>query len=147
MSASGPGELAVIEERLTTRQYVEILEDVLLPTVRAMLIPAPQPIYVAMDNAPVHNSKQVEEWFRQHPEVIRIQWPPRSPDLMPIEHLWAAMTREWDGSEVKNKENLIAHAREIWEKLRATNECQRLVASMPHRILKVIESGGFYTKY
>ncbi|XP_050725573.1 aggrecan core protein-like [Eriocheir sinensis] len=97
MSASGPGELAVTEERLTTQQYVQILQDVMLPTVRAMLIPAPQPIYIAMDNAPVHNSKQVEEWFRQHPEVIRIPWPPRSSDFVPIEHLWAGMTREWDG--------------------------------------------------
>lgn len=147
MSASGPGELAVIEERLTTSQYVQILQDVMLPTVRAMLIPPPHPIYIVMDNAPVHNSRQVEEWFRQHPEVIRIPWPPKSPDLNPIEHLWAAMTREWDGSLIKSKENLISHAKDIWEKLRATDECHRLVASMPKRIQKVIESGGFYTKY
>ena len=50
MSASGPGELTVIEERLTTQQYVQILQDVMLPSVRAMLIPEPQPIYIATDN-------------------------------------------------------------------------------------------------
>lgn len=147
MSASGPGELTVIEERLTTYQYVQILQDVMLPSVRAMLIPEPHPIYIAMDNAPIHNSRRVEEWFRQHPEVIRILWPPRSPDLMPIEHLWAAMTREWDGNLIRNKENIVAHAKDIWEKIRATDECRTLVASMPRRLLKVIQSGGFYTKY
>ena len=49
MSAFGPGEMTEIEGRLTSHQYVDILEHVMLPSVRAMLIPPPQQIYIAMD--------------------------------------------------------------------------------------------------
>lgn len=72
MSAIGPGEMTEIEEHLITGQYVEILEDVMVSSVQAIVIPPPQSVYVAMDNIPVHNSNQVEEWFRQHPYIIRI---------------------------------------------------------------------------
>ena len=87
MAASGPGELTEIEGCLTSHQYVEILQDVLMPSVRARFIPPPQQIYTVMDNAPMHYSQVVTPWFRDHPEVTRISWPPKSPDLMPIENL------------------------------------------------------------
>ncbi|XP_066941288.1 dynein axonemal heavy chain 6-like [Macrobrachium rosenbergii] len=35
----------------------------------------------------VHNSRVVQEWFKRHPEIIRINWPAKSPDLNPIENL------------------------------------------------------------
>lgn len=86
VSDNGSGELTVIEKRLTTQHYVQVLQDAMLPSVRAMLIQVPPPINIAMENAPVDNSKHVKEWFRQHPEVIKIPWPPTSQDLIPIEH-------------------------------------------------------------
>ena len=146
MAASGPGELAVIEEHLTAAQYVCILEDVMLPSVRAMLTPAPQTIYIAMDNARSINHK-VREWLKEHPDIVRIEWPPRSPDLMPIENLWEQMTNNWDLNLPRNKENLIAHTQKTWENIRTSDICNNLVKSMPQRLQNVIESRGSYTKY
>ncbi len=149
MSASGPGELTEIEERLASHQYVKILDTVILPTVRirAMLIPPPQPIYIAMDNAPTHSSQAVKEWFREHLEVIRLPWPPKSPDLNPIENLWAQMAKIWDSNVPRNKQNLIAHAKTISEDLRSDNLCRNLVMSVPRRLGEVIDMRGFSTKY
>ena len=73
MAKSGPGELTEIEERLNSEQYVQIMDQVLLPTVRAMLIPEPEPIYHVMDNCPIHNSKLVTDWLNNHPEISRIE--------------------------------------------------------------------------
>ena len=147
MSAFGPGEMTEIEGRLTSHQYVDILEHVMLPSVRAMLIPPPQQIYIAMDNAPIHNSQAVKEWFTDHPEVSRISWPPKSPDMMPIEHLWAKMTKKWDENVPRNKENLILHAKQIWDEIRSEDLCHKLVMSMPHRIRELVNKGGYSTKY
>lgn len=40
----GVGELTDIKGRLTLDQYLEILEEVMLPTVRAMALPFPEQI-------------------------------------------------------------------------------------------------------
>ncbi|KAK3862751.1 hypothetical protein Pcinc_031410, partial [Petrolisthes cinctipes] len=151
MAACGPGELVVIDERLNSLQYREILEQIMIPSVRALLIPEPDPIYIAMDNSPVHNAAIVTDWFQRHPEVIRIQWPARSPDLMPIENLWSQMVKKWDSNSAKTKVNLVAHAMNIWEAMRpkrgVENICETLVRSMSRRLNSVIECNGSYTKY
>ena len=46
-------------------------------------------ILVILDNSPSHTSKKVEDWLSRHERVRLLYLPSYSPQLTPIEKLWA----------------------------------------------------------
>ena len=45
------------------------------------------------DNATIYTAKKVKKWFKDE-GIPLIDWPPYSPDLNPIKHLWAQL-KQW----------------------------------------------------
>jgi hypothetical protein len=75
-----------------------------------------------------------------------LEWPPRSPDLNPIEHVWDAMGRRLQGKHPRNLDELWVYLRTIWNEV-SGQFLRDLIDSMPRRIQSVLAAKGGQTLY
>ena len=146
MTWDGVGTMTKVEGRMTSKAYTSILEHSLFQTV-AHYGYSKEGIVFQQDNDPKHTSKEARSWFNSH-HIILLDWPAQSPDLNPIEHLWAYLKRR-----LAEYESPPRGVHELWERLErewptiSVEVCRTLLESMPRRIEAVIKAKGGHTKY
>ena len=82
------------KEGYSHKSYIDVLNDQL------PIIWSPGIIFM-QDNAPIHIANAIRQWFENHVIPV-LEWLPYSPDLNPIEIVWAWL-KEWitiKGSEL-----------------------------------------------
>jgi transposase len=131
----------------TSWSYMEALKQALLPVY--------QPgTFFQQDNAKIHVSRATQSFFEEH-GIWVIDWPPHSPDMNPIEHVWKAMKgilhREHPNiKDLKKNEadirTLKGWIKEAWEAV-PQELIDRLIRSMPNRLAALRKAKGWYTKY
>lgn len=102
---------------------------------------------IQQDNAPAHAAKATKQHFLDYFFGVHIaEWPPHSPDLNPIEHVWAWM-KAWienqPGPRLTGKK-LRAAVDSAWQAVPASM-LTKLYKSMPRRLAAVIAANGGYT--
>ncbi len=141
------GLLVPIEHRLSTTAYLSIVANHVHPFMTT-LYPSSDG-YFQQDNAPCLKAQIISDWFPEHDnEFTLLKWPPLSPDLNPVEHLWDVVEREIRIIDVQpiNLQQLRDAIMSIWTKI--SEECfQHLVESMPRRIKAVLKAKGGPTRY
>ncbi|KAJ1303022.1 hypothetical protein OPQ81_011223 [Rhizoctonia solani] len=121
--------------------YVEFLEDELMASLEYYGKEVDDLIFMH-DNASSHMAGLVRNWLADKGiEVLEL--PAHSPDLNPIEDLWAHLKREL-GKYPHPPKGVL----ELWERVETewnkidAKVCQELIESMPRRIQAVLKAKG-----
>jgi len=136
-----------IGHRLNATAYLRIVSDHVHPFM-ATMYPSSD-AYYQQDNAPCHKSRIISNWFLEHDDEFTVlKWPPQSPDLNPIEHLWDEVERDLGALYVHptNLHQLQDAIQSIWANI-SKEWFQHLVESMPCRIMAVLKVKGGHTQY
>ena len=142
-SKVGLGPLVALDENLNSANYLNLLKNNLLPEIRA----AGLPMVFMQDNAPCHKSRLILDFLAQE-NIETLPWPPQSPDLNPIENLWAIIKSRIKAqfSTPKTRDELIEQVFTIWEGI-TPELCHNLADSMKNRLKQVLERKGKHTDY
>lgn len=97
------------------------------------------------DNDPKHTAK-VNTGYLQRQGIPELDWPSQSPDLNPIENLWAILNIQLKDRKCKNKDELEHCLKEAWNDI-DEEILKSLIESMPKRCKAVIDNKGFPIKY
>ena len=147
ISWKSAGPMITLHGRINSRDYLGILGNQVHPMVRE-LFPEGNAIFQD-DNAPIHTARIVKDWHEEHSnEVEHLIWPPQSPDLNIIEHLWSILeiqvrSRFPPPSSLKELEDVLA---EEWDKI-PLETIHNLYESIPRRIDAVIAAKDGPTPY
>jgi len=137
--------------------YHDLLENVLPPVLqRVRETTGAEPIFME-DNSRVHKNGVVKEWHDAHGVEV-MKWPPYSPDINPIEHLWRQLELkekmqkmypgigDTKGGPERVRKRLAEVLPLVWDTLES-EYLEDLWRSMPSRVCAVIAANGWYTKY
>ncbi|XP_069951387.1 transposable element Tc1 transposase [Cherax quadricarinatus] len=144
-TAKGLGLLVIVEGTMNSDKYKAILATHLLPIV-ARDFPDGEGIF-QQDLAPCHTSRKMLTFFEKSGLSI-LNWPGNSPDLNPIENLWAMTKCRVAEQDCSTVEKLIDTVIRTWyhdEEL--AKMCSTLVDSMPKRIAMLIKAKGSHISY
>lgn len=135
--------LLFIRGSMTARRYIdEVVEPNVLPYLRRLEDPLFQ-----QDNARPHVARVSLNCFEEA-NVNLLPWPPRSPDLSPIEHVWDMM-----GRRLRNLPNppltleALRHQVQVaWDAI-SQEDIDHLLESMPKRVNECVRNRGGQTHY
>ena len=100
-------------ETMNKEKYLELLSDNLYDSFIKCRVNVNNGIF-QQDGASCHTANIVKSWF----EFVNIEyiqdWPGNSPDLNPIENLWAIMKEELRGRDTSSLPKLEKEIQDVW---------------------------------
>lgn len=169
ITSAGVGNILTLNGSVNAEKYQAIIAEGVIPTLEDLYGTYSNPIFQD-DSAPCHRARSVSinnNFFsflannlliemlsllqvnnlKENLGIVSLPWPGNSPDLNPIENVWAIMSKK-----IKQKkpttlfglENIITS---VWHNQISTQLIDALYESMPLRVKDVIKAKGGATKF
>lgn len=142
-SATGATRIHMVNGNLDAEQLVDILAVEIPSYVRGVW--GDRTWNLLQDNSPIHTSNLVKDWLVTK-NIRCFPFPSYSPDLNPMENLWAWLKRQLDHAFYTNLTELREEVLKAWNNI-PLDLLFALVQSMPKRLEAVRVQRGFKTKY
>jgi hypothetical protein len=146
--ASGQGYIYIFNQTLDAKLMKKILSDHLVESAKLHFsFDPPEQWYLLHDNDKKFKSRLVTGLLHES-GVTALEFPPYSPDLNPLENLWATLARAVEQYTYQCDSMLALQDVIADEWLKISDEHMKTLAhSMPARCQAVIDAKGWYTHY
>ena len=128
LSRNGVGKLIFVTGTMTSFSYLQALEFY-----KADIQRLDPHLYFQQDNAPCHVGKKCKNFIDANFENRLEFWPPNSPDLSPIEELWAIVEEKLNHYSFTSLESMTRKLLWIWNRIPRTI-CRNLVDSFDKKL-------------
>lgn len=129
INPKGTMRFMIVEESFTSEVFCRFL--------KRLLVNAARPVFLIVDNHPVHRSKEVLDFAKKTKGKLRLFFlPPYSPELNPDEHVWNYLKNHKIGRE---------GATNRWNLLKRVESVMRSLQNMPDKIKSFFRHA--WTKY
>ncbi|KAF4648707.1 hypothetical protein FOL47_002890, partial [Perkinsus chesapeaki] len=132
--------LTEVTVRMNSEVYQTVLSDHLLPYWDEFKACG---IVFQQDNAPCHTSRSTADWFRAR-DINPPRWPALSPDLSPIENIWAYMVKDLYGPGkpiFRSLAELRVAIFQAWSRI-PSDVIESCTRSVPKRLIDVLTVQG-----
>lgn len=143
ISGSGKTKLFRIKPFWNAKEYKTFLETKAIPDIIEL---GGQDFIFEQDGDGAHRGKVVIEYFKSEGVNVLDDFPAHSPDIPPIENMWAELVRRLENRSVKSLDGLWKAMKEEWDNI-DQERVLKYIESVPKRLKKIIELGGMITKY
>ena len=129
------------------QEFKEVMQKQLVPQAKKIFADAHVSQHTwLIDNAPTHSAKTTKQYFSSKGIQYTKNWPPNSPDLNPIENVWAWMKHRVYAKHHNTLAELKAAVQAAWADL-PDSTCKTLMHSLQRRKDVCLERDGGYADY
>lgn len=141
----GVGDMCWVEGNMNADYYEHVLRDYVLKSRKWFKMDTSKFIF-QHDNSSVHTATSVRNYLKEA-KINVMEWPPNSPDINPIERIWAYIKQRLFRYPTRpaNLQELFDRVEEIWTSV-PTTFIQKLYEELPAKMRMLLRTRGLHSK-